>query len=110
MIDCIDNNYLFYTIYTAVVIIYLILLGLAIYFFLHGFFCDEHTCQTFLGALTKTTDKKVVIDLLDRLCEQDHLWAVVFITSSIIMFLLVAVLPMPLCLSYFVLIFLLSFI
>lgn len=98
-----------YIIYTSIIIVYLIILSLAIYILIQGFICDDQTCRPFINAFEKKTDKEVALFLLDQLCEES-LWPIAFIASSIIMFLLVAILPLTLCMSHLMIIFLISFI
>ncbi|HSW76702.1 MAG TPA: hypothetical protein VLG50_06640 [Candidatus Saccharimonadales bacterium] len=96
-------------IYILIVIVYFIILSLSIYILVNGFICDDHTCHTFTNALSNNNNKAIIIHLLDRLCEES-MWPIAFIASSIIMFLLMAVLPLPLCMTYFIIVFLFSFI
>ena len=107
---CVKDNtiYWLYLIYAGIILVYLIILALAVYILVRGFICDDHQCHTFITALCHKTEKEIVLHLLDRLCE-DSLWPIAFIASSIIMFLVIAILPIPLWMPYFTIIFLVSF-
>src|SRR5437868_13981985 len=68
-------------IYVGIFIVYVIILILALSILVNGFICDDHTCHTFVNALTKKTDKAVALNLLDRVGEQDSLWPIAFIAK-----------------------------
>ena len=96
-------------IYIGIIIIYFIILALAIYELITSYICDDHACLPFTRAFNKPNRKAIIIHLLTKLCEES-LWPFAYIASSIIMFLLMAILPLPLSITFFILIFLISFI
>lgn len=98
-----------YLINLFIIIIYVFLLGLAIYMLINGYICDDRTCRPFLQALCKKYKKEQVTYLLENLCEES-LWPYAYIVSSIIMLLLITILRLPMYMPYFTIIFLISFI
>lgn len=96
-------------IYIGIVLVYFGLLGLAIYMLIKGYICDNHACFPFIQAFLKKTDKAIVLHLLNKLCEES-LWPFAYISSSIGMFLLIAIIPNLICMTNVIIIFLLFFI
>lgn len=92
-----------------IIIVYIFLLGLAIFMLINGGICDNHTCHSFVQACLKKTKKEQIKHLLDNLCEES-LWPYAYIASSIIMLLLIVILPLPYKICHFIIIFLISFI
>jgi len=97
-------------IHIGIIIIYILLLALAIWMLTAGYICDDHTCAVFKNAFAKhDVSKNQILYLLDKLCDES-VWPFAYISSSIISFLLFAILPICLTFTYFVITFLVVFI
>jgi hypothetical protein len=92
-----------------IIIVYIILLAVSIWELISLSICENQSCSIFKGAFEKTGTKNQVLFLLDKLCE-DSVWPFAYISSSIIAFLLFALLPIPLTFIFFVIVFLITFI
>lgn len=92
----------------TLIIVYIILLMFAFSLLINGYICDGHTCRPMIEAKTKTTTKKEMIYLLDKLCE-DGLWPFAYIASTILSCLILCIFPMVLDISIYTVIFLVSF-
>ncbi len=90
-------------------LVYLLLLFVAITMLCCGYICDEQTCHIFTNAFLKLGSKNQIINLLENLCE-DSMWPIAYITASILSGLFFSILPVPLTVECFAIIFLLTFI
>ena len=92
----------------GIIIVYILLLFVAIWELVTQNICDNQTCGVFIRALEKNGTKNQVLYLLDKLGE-DSIWPFSYISSSIIAFLLFAILPVNLTFISFVITFLIIF-
>lgn len=93
----------------GIIIIYIILLAVAIWELVTQNLCDNQSCGVFIRAFEKIGSKNQILYLLDKLGE-DSVWPFAYISSSIVAFLLFAILPICLTFPYFVVTFLIVFI
>ena len=85
----------------------MLLLVFAITLLLNNHICDDQTCKAFTNAFKQPSRKKRLLVILDDLGE-DGLLSYAIIISLIICGLLFCILPIPLNITLFILVFVLS--
>lgn len=93
----------------ALIITFVVLLIMAIVLLLNIYICDNQACTSFTDAFKHSSQKKILLTLLDNLCE-DGIWPYAYIASSILAGLFFGTLPIQLTVKLFALGFLLTFI